>query len=89
MWQFFVNHVFLFNLLMLVVFKVCWLKLIVVHGSVYSFGGNVYGQLGVGDVRSRDKPIKLGLKNIEKVYCGDYSVFAVDSLFFKCYLYNR
>jgi len=41
-------------------------------GSLYSFGGNTYGQLGVGDVRQRDRPTKVNTEGVKfaSVHCG-------------------
>jgi hypothetical protein len=40
------------------------------NGEVYAFGSNTFGQLGLGDRKSRSTPTKLNLKNIKSIHCG-------------------
>eukprot|EP00924_Labyrinthula_sp_SR-Ha-C_P014788 maker-scaffold_43-snap-gene-1.27-mRNA-1 protein AED:0.50 eAED:0.53 QI:0/0/0/1/1/1/3/0/472 len=45
-------------------------------GTVYSWGDNTYGQLGVGTNFSYKQATKIyGISNIKKVIAGDYSTF--------------
>ena len=50
------------------------------EGSVYTWGSNDYGQLGVGQTEKyRALPTKLrGLKEITEIACGDFHVLAVN-----------
>jgi alpha-tubulin suppressor-like RCC1 family protein len=49
--------------------------MILFNGSIYSWGSNDNGQLGLGHYRRAEKPTKIRLRNIIKIACGkDYSV---------------
>ena len=44
-------------------------------GELYSFGQNIYGQLGLGDNEESNSPKKIeSLKNVEFVECGGYYI---------------
>jgi len=50
------------------------------EGSVYSFGNNEAGQLGLGDNDNRNIPqIIPSLQNIKQISCGGFHSFAIDS----------
>ena len=47
------------------------------NGDVYAWGNNEDGQLGIGNLENQSTPVKIeGLKNVEKIYRCDLSVFA-------------
>merc|ERR1739841_51650 len=49
-------------------------------GDLYLFGGNVYGQLGLGDTNNRHKPIKHpSLSNIIDISKGGFQTFTKTS----------
>jgi len=53
-------------------------------GSVYMFGSNEHGQLGLGDFDDRQDPAlveALGGKNVEKIWCGGQLTVAITSNF--------
>ena len=43
----------------------------------YVWGGNEYGQLGLGHNRNRNSPHKLNLPPIQKISCGTYYSIAI------------
>ena len=50
------------------------------HEGVYSWGGNKYGQLGIGDFRNRSRPFllsDLSSKLINSIACGSYHTLAI------------
>ena len=54
------------------------------HGEVYSWGCNIYGQLGNGSEASHTDPVKISGSNgfdnkIVSVACGAQTSFAVDN----------
>jgi X-linked retinitis pigmentosa GTPase regulator len=45
------------------------------NGKLFGFGGNEYGQLGLGDKKHRVEPTELKFfekMKIKKIYCGGY-----------------
>lgn len=51
------------------------------NGNVYSFGSNLYGELGIGlDTSKSYIPIKIeNLSNIKEIYTGNHHIFAIDN----------
>lgn len=49
-----------------------------ITGTVYSYGGNDNGQLGTGNTTGINKPVKLNLKEIEKVVAKSNTSFAIN-----------
>lgn len=46
-------------------------------GSIYGFGSNVSGQLGLGHVNRVCEPVRLNLSNIKSIHCGGYFTMAL------------
>ena len=55
-------------------------------GSVWGFGSNEYGQIGMGyDIKDTNKPFKM-LENIKEIYTGESASFAIseDNILWEC-----
>ncbi|KAL0251511.1 hypothetical protein GEMRC1_000724 [Eukaryota sp. GEM-RC1] len=49
------------------------------HRNLFSMGANGLGQLGLGDCKSRDSPVKVSLNDVKYVAAGDGFSLAVSS----------
>ena len=54
--------------------------ILTIKGSVYTMGGNSFGQLGLGHKKSQSKPEKVNLENvfIKKIRCSNYTAAVSD-----------
>jgi alpha-tubulin suppressor-like RCC1 family protein len=55
-----------------------WKVLYKNYGAVYAFGQNNYGQLGLGDERSRSKPTKIPNFRVKSIVAGNSHTIAID-----------
>ncbi len=44
------------------------------NGTVYAWGYNTYGQLGLGDTLKRTEPVKVDIDNVVDIVCGNNHV---------------
>jgi hypothetical protein len=50
------------------------------NGTLWAWGNNIYGQLGIGKTKSKYSPVQIGLDtDWKQVYCGDDFSIAIKS----------
>lgn len=62
-------------------------SMVIVDGSLWGWGGNIYGQLGVHG--NTEKPKKLSLSNVQMVFCCGYHTFVQADAKLYCFGENK
>ena len=74
----------LIGLIMMIFYRITKIKIscgghhtiILINESLYGFGDNTHGQLGLGDCQSRTEPQLINLSGIKKITCSSHQTLA-------------